>query len=428
MKRRDFLTISASAASAALLGGVSALSAVELRSVEGVGAIRRNVMRRELVDFTAAQTAFQNGSGDVAFLGGSITEMEGYRPMVCEYLKKTFPRTDFNFVAAGISSTCSDTGAFRLDADVLQKCRRGVPDLFFVEFAVNDDQDGFFDLEHSTRGMEGIIRHIKSLNPRAAIVMTFFVNENLMQKYREGTVPTSIQAHDAVAKKYGISTINLAKEIQQQIDDGEITWEEFGGVHPAPRGNRVCADMIETLLNSVWKLPAMCMICATRTLPEPIDPNSYSNAGWRGFDGISTNVGAINDSTPVADGGFRLYQPDWSQIPGYFRETFANMPCLCAEKPGAEATFEFEGNAVGLFILAGPDAGIVECSIDGGETKKLDSFHEYSGGLHYPRSLVLADALESGKHTATIRISADKNEKSAGTALRILQIAVNRPE
>ena len=37
-----------------------------------------------------------------------------------------------------IASTCSTTGAFRLRDDVLIK---GPVDLFFIEFAVNDDQD-----------------------------------------------------------------------------------------------------------------------------------------------------------------------------------------------------------------------------------------------------------------------------------------------
>ena len=53
----------------------------------------------------------QGKKGRVAFIGGSITEMNGYRPMVCEALKQRFPQTEFTFVDAGISSTCSTTGA-----------------------------------------------------------------------------------------------------------------------------------------------------------------------------------------------------------------------------------------------------------------------------------------------------------------------------
>lgn len=54
------------------------------------------------------------------------------------WLEKTFPETEFTFTNAGISSTCSTTGAFRLKEEVLGK---GPVDLFFVEFAVNDNSD-----------------------------------------------------------------------------------------------------------------------------------------------------------------------------------------------------------------------------------------------------------------------------------------------
>ena len=74
------------------------------------------------VDYQNSRIQFeQNKRGHVAFIGGSITEMDGYRPMVCKMLKKRFPDTEFNFTAAGISSTCSDTGAFRMQRDVLSK-------------------------------------------------------------------------------------------------------------------------------------------------------------------------------------------------------------------------------------------------------------------------------------------------------------------
>ena len=292
------------------------------------------------------------------------------------------------------------------------ECNQDV-DLFFVEFAANDNQDGMFDVAHSLRGMEGIVRHIRTACPNVDIVMTFFVNEDIMQKYREGNPAPSIRAHNAVAERYAVSVIDLAKEIQEQIDSKRLTWEEFGGVHPAPRGNRICADMIAALLDDAWRGPTAEAL-APHDMPEPIDKYSYANGGFRGFDGVET------------EGGFDVFVPDWSKIPGAFRERFAGVPCLCADTPGAEATFEFTGNAVALYILAGPDAGIVETQIDGGAWKKVDAYHDYSAGLHYPRGITLADGLENGKHTAKIRISEEKNEQSAGTALRVMHICVNQ--
>ena len=124
-----------------LLGvGIVALDlrgAVDLQAAEGNVAREGDICLRG--SLANARLQFERAKkGHVAFIGGSITEMEGYRPMVCGILKRRFPNTEFVFTAAGIASTCSTTGAFRLQSDVLSK---GPVDLFFIEFAVNDDQD-----------------------------------------------------------------------------------------------------------------------------------------------------------------------------------------------------------------------------------------------------------------------------------------------
>lgn len=57
-------------------------------------------------------------SGKVAFLGGSITEMNGWRNMVQDDLKRRFPDTKFEFVDAGISSLGTTPHAFRMSQDI----------------------------------------------------------------------------------------------------------------------------------------------------------------------------------------------------------------------------------------------------------------------------------------------------------------------
>ena len=126
--------------------------------------------------------------GTVAFMGGSITEMNGYRPMLMEFLKNRFPETEFSFINAGISSTCSTTGAFRLQRDVLSK---GPIDLFFLEFAVNDDQDAGHSYDECIRGMEGIIRQVRNTNPSTDIVVTYFVNPKMLKQIQEGKKPVA---------------------------------------------------------------------------------------------------------------------------------------------------------------------------------------------------------------------------------------------
>ena len=346
----------------------------------------------------------------VAFMGGSITEMEGYRPMVTELLKERYPETNFSISSAGISSTCSTTGAFRLASDVLSK---GPVDLFFVEFAVNDDQDARHSWEECIRGMEGIIRHARSVNPNVDIVVTYFVNEPMIETLQKGGTPLSIEAHEAVAEHYGVSTINLAKQVAEEIAAGTLTWEQYGGVHPAPRGNAIAARMIDELLERAWKEPlSKGAMLAAHTIPEtPLDPLSY----WKGH--------FVDPAQAQLKIGWDLGVPDWKSLPGSKRERFTSIPMLSATEPGAELTLSFEGISVGAYIVAGPDAGIAEASIDGGPFQPVDLYHPFSKGLHYPRTVILGTASKAGRHQLVLRIS--KDTRSTGHAMRIMQFGVN---
>ncbi|MDO5582288.1 MAG: GDSL-type esterase/lipase family protein [Planctomycetia bacterium] len=369
-----------------------------------------NVQKR--CEYSNSKIVFeQTGKGRVAFLGGSITEMEGYRPMVCTFLRREFPKTDFEFISAGISSTCSTTGAFRLFRDVLD---RGKIDLFFLEFAVNDDQDAHLSVARSIRGMEGIIRHIRKSNPNVDIVITYFVNSNIMEAFHRGELADSIKAHREVAEHYRISTINLAKETTERIDSGKLTWKQFGGVHPAPLGNRICTDMIESLLMSSWKkIDGKKSSLVPYSFPAPLDPYCYERGEFLTF-----------DSTKY-DSNWTLGVPDWKNIAGSCRPRYIKDRFLFGSKPGARCRIDFTGTAIGAFVLAGPDAGSLNYRIDNGPWKKIDLYHEYSQKLHYPRTIMFDDNLPAGSHLLEIKIASDKNEKSTGTAIRIMNFVAN---
>jgi len=347
--------------------------------------------------------------GTVAFMGGSITEMNGYRPMVCDILKKRFPAADFKFVDAGIGSTCSTTGAFRLASDVFAQ---GPVDLFFVEFAVNDDQDAAHTRTECIRGLEGIIRHARQINPNIDIVVTFFVNEGMLKTLQSGQTPLTIEAHETVAKHYGVSTINLAKEAAEEITAGKLTWQQYGGVHPAPYGNAIAARMIDELFSRAWKAPlAADAVFKAHPNPEPIDSLSYSDGRF------------IDPKEAQIKSGWTLEAPDWKSLPGSKRPRFTSIPMLCATEPGAEATLSFEGTAIGAYVVAGPDAGIVEAAIDNGPPTSVDLYHRFSAGLHYPRTVMLGTDLKPGKHILKLHISPET--KSSGHAVRIMQFGVN---
>jgi lysophospholipase L1-like esterase len=348
-------------------------------------------------------------AGHVAFMGGSITEMNGYRPMVSRNLEKRFPGTRFSFTDAGISSTTSTTGAFRLEEQVLSQ---GPVDLLFLEFAVNDDQDGHHSRLECIRGMEGIVRHLRRHNPRADIVVTYFVNEGMLETFQSGKDPLSTSSHDEVLRRYELPGIELGREISQRIASGRLTWKQFGGVHPGPDGNRIAANMIERLLDRAWAGPAAAAATPHPT-PPPLDAQSYDQGRF-----LSPQAARIGQ-------GWVVGTPDWSALKGECRGRFTSETLISATEPGSTLTLPFSGRAIGFYLLAGPDAGTVLASVDGGAAKSLDLYHPYSGGLHYPYTRIVDADLAPGAHVLTLTLSGDRNPKSQGTAARILRFCEN---
>ena len=363
--------------------------------------------------FDNSRIQFTKGkTGHVAFIGGSITEMNGYRPMVSTMLARRFPDTKFTFTDAGISSTCSTTGAGRLVSHVLSK---GPVDLFFIEFAVNDDQDAGHKLRECIRGMEGLIRHARSYNPNMDIVITYFVNQGMINTINEGKNPISMTGHKKVAEYYSIPMIDLAREVAQQIKAETLTWEKFGGTHPAPYGNAMCTKMIEKLLNKAWAEPLASLAekSAHKMPAKPLDPQSYFDARF------------IAPARAKVKSGWKLGVPEWGKLKDSKRRRFTKVAMLSADDTGAELTLEFTGRGIGAYVIAGPDAGVLEASIDGAKPVTVDLYHRFSRGLHYPRTVMFDADLKPGKHTLKLKSTAIENLKNGGKAARILQFVAN---
>lgn len=387
---------------------VSSFAAVAAPGVEPPATTERNLNRRDSLR-NSPLVFTQTNQGRVAFLGGSITEMMGYRPIVVEGLKRRFPATQFDIVSAGLASTCSTTGAHRLEEDVFS---RGKVDLIFIESAVNDDQDAQHAKREAIRGMEGILRQCRRRNPSIDIVVVHFTNEGMVSRYDDGRTPLSIEAHEAVCEHYGIASVNVAKEVSQLIREQKLTWKTYGGTHPGPAGNALAAQMCLAVCDRGWKTPP-AEVRSYAMPAEPVDKGNYEHGRFL----------APQDAKRGED--WTLDVPDWKQIPGSFRSAFAGQPVLRSTSPGAEMSVTFEGQAIGVYVLAGPDAGMLEVKIDNGPWSKANLYHRFSRGLHYPRTVMLATDLPRGSHTATIRLSQDHDQASKGTAARILKFAVN---
>ena len=361
----------------------------------------------------AEKTAAKPGQAakTVAFLGGSITEMDGFRPRVMKLLRAKYSEIAFTEIAAGLSSTCSDAGAYRLAEDVLAK---GTPDLFICEAAVNDHQDGGFDRKHAIRGMEGIVRHVLEVNPACAVVVGMMVNSDQYDELMKGATPLHYAAHAEVAEHYGAAVADVGSALVKEAKNGGMTWKEYRDCHPSPAG---CDLGAKTVMEAIAKAFDPTKPPQTKPLPPPLDAKSY-------FHGV-----AVPPDKVKFGAGWQHSQPDWKNVPGSKRGYFTVGPIIWSETPGSVLEFGFTGTAAAAFLTAGPDAGDLEVSVDGGEWR-LTRLRAICGSLHYPYVHPLADDLADGPHTIRLRVVAANRKDKDGSvkprsAVRLHRLFVN---
>jgi lysophospholipase L1-like esterase len=348
--------------------------------------------------------------GTVAFVGGSITGMN-WRKKVMENLKRRFPSTQFKFILAGVGSTGTMYGSYRLERDVIQK---GKVDLLFEEAAVNDVSIGR-TADQSVRGMEGIVRHARRANPDMDIVIMHFACLEKLEDYKNGKTPEVIQSFDRVAEHYGVPTLDITEEVYERIKRGEFTWkDDIKGVHPSPFGQQLYADSIERLLDKAWSGKPRPVVA--HAMPEKLDPSSYSE-GKLFPPQTATNLNGFavhTDYDAAAEGG--KVRVGWNE-----------RPQLIGHKPGDSFDITFKGSAVAIQVIAGPKAGIVEHSLNGTDWMEQDLFVEKnSPRLHLNRIYTLRDGLDPDKqHTLRVRISNKRNKLSLGNNCRIVYFGLN---
>ncbi|WP_340110891.1 hypothetical protein [Maribellus mangrovi] len=96
--------------------------------------------------------------------------------------------------------------------------------------------------------------------------------------------------------------------------------------------------------------------------------------------------------------------------------------------PGKILKFQFEGDAVGIAVLSGPESGIIEYSVDNYPWQKKDLYVNTRKVSDQGYFFTLETGLKAQKHTLQIRLSNEKNDKSAGKKCALTHFYFNNPE
>lgn len=345
-------------------------------------------------------TRAKAGTGElrVAYLGGSITAAEGWRPLMTTYLREQWPTVTIHEINAGLPGTGSDLGACRVGPDVLAH----KPDLVFVEFAVNDNAAPPEQIE---RTMEGIVRQVLRANPATDLCFVYTLSTPNLPELTAGRLNPSAQAMERVADRYGIPTVAFGFEVAKRVAAGELIFKgtaedgakafSLDGVHPTASGHRVYLEV----LRRAW--PELLKASGARgPLPEPLRPDNWERAEQR----------ALTD---------KMRQGDWQKValddPNLRGSTKALLTDTWrASTPGAALEFEFTGTRLGLLGIAAPDNGSFTVRVDDGEPVSGTFFDAYvTTSFCRQKSWFYPQPLTPGRHRVRVELINEPVDKAA---------------
>lgn len=348
--------------------------------IEGLGEnIWRETGRLENV-FARAE-----GGEDITigFLGGSITQGSlASRPDTCyaflvyRWWQERFPKGNFSYVNAGIGGTTSHFGVARAEEDLLY----ARPDVVFVEFSVNDDDDA-----HFMECYEGLIRHILRCGWKPAVVLLH------NRFYSDGHSAQRI--HDEVGRYYGLPRVCMGDAVYPRIQSGELAREEItpDGLHPNDRGHELLAGIIRSELERMYR-EFRERNCTEEKMPVPITYNRYENTRRFRNDNIR----------PVSCSGFMPDQTPQAVITETFRRGWA------AEHVGDEICFDTESRCIAVQYrrtVSGPAPkalAFVDGDMEHGVMLDGNFDEDWGDCLELQ---VLLEAQTPGRHRVTIRIT-----------------------
>lgn len=387
----------------------------EEAEVDFEGAAYRALIAKSLIQ-TGNSTRFmkfvekvRNGEEvTVAFIGGSITQGAGAKPIAKNcYAKKTYDglvalleaklgrdvRGQIHYVKAGIGGTSSELGVLRYETDV---CKDGTvwPDLVVIEYAVNDAED---ELEGGC--FEALTRKAlySGKEPAVFLIFSVFLDDYNLQ---ERLIP--------IGERYELPMVSLKNAVTEQFyhaDSRVISKRQYfyDCFHPTNLGHRVMADC---LLFNMEQLFGVEPAGEEPDKPMPV----YSDL----FEGVKLyDRNCIPESARIEPGAFTDRDQDLQAVERNL-DSFTS-PCFTEnwkKTVGDGKPFVMEVMAKGIILIGkdsgNPDFGTAKFYIDGELRGQLDP--HVNNWTHCSTRILLQEA-ESKLHRLEVRMEEGQEEK-----------------
>ncbi|WP_010677929.1 SGNH/GDSL hydrolase family protein [Bacillus timonensis] len=256
----------------------------------------------------AIEKAKRGDDVTIAFIGGSITQGAGAKPIHSNcYAYKTYVQfkekfakgdgENVHFIKAGVGGTPSQFGMIRYERDILRD-GKVKPDIVIIEFAVNDAGD-------ETKGdcFESLV--LKSLaatnNPAVILLFSVFPNDWNLQ---DRLAPVGYHYHLPMVsvKDAVVNQFNQSKNEGNIISKRQFFYDIY---HPTNDGHTIMADCLMNLIEQVDQTARDFE--DIQLLKEPIIGNSFKNV--RLLDRRDGDKGVV-----IEEGSFTEYDTDLQMV------------------------------------------------------------------------------------------------------------------
>jgi hypothetical protein len=289
-----------------------------------------------------------------------------------------------------------------------------LPALAFVEFCVNDRGCPKPDLVR--KGMEGIVRQLRSAKTRPDIVV-------VGAGVRPGSDPhtgdlVDHALHREVADHYGLGFIDVQDYLHRTLarrgqtwDDVSIVFEEGDNYHLNDYGNHLWFEAVrEWFEEQVLRFDADPTARPAREAVTPLVSDEFEHTRL---------VNPAKRSKQVAlEGGWAKKDP--GVVPWY-------LDNLLVGRPGDRMTFTFTGTAIGVMALVHANGLKIEARLDG-----RDIAGPYTNfGIEFGKFFLLEHGLADGEHVLELEVAAPmtRQNKLPDPTAEIGYLAVaSRPE
>jgi hypothetical protein len=345
-------------------------------------------VREGLPNFFAKLAA--GGPVRIAYLGGSITAANGWRPKSFAWFKTQYPHAELIEINAAISGTGSDFGACRIATDVLSKN----PDLVFMEHRVNGGGG------YEAKSVEGIVRQIWRRNPRTDVCLVYTISLGMLKDLQAGRQTSFGAIMETVANAYGIPSIDLGVEIARREKAGELVFKSDAavagklvftkdGAHPSDEGHNVYRDAIARsmlAMKGVGKplahpLPAPLDTCCWETASLVPLTRAVLSSGWKAVD-------AKTDA---------IYRDDFGRTDAMLRGAMKCAP------PAETITVKWNGTTIGFSDIPQGAGTEVEVTIDQARVPITIKRLQTESQRRYARFFYLPEQ-PPGEHTAILSV------------------------